>query len=251
MLDLVQEEEIVAQAAGMPFEQLLQTVDAVSPSNLCDVYDQAADRYMVLTGKGARSRDENLELDRLDSSLRMVLGEAGLLTFAAHLIMVIDSARRGVLVFNTTSSSAKDLGEAQLTLGLAAAASRENFKRTPIPVNSKEISELFARASSIAATLIGIRSSTPFWRRLFGSERVAGQTVAKLLDQLARPDSGSQAWLSAQRFLNPQKFSPGERIERVNLCYQLSGLAACYRILQNAGDGFSNAAELVKGGLGA
>ncbi|MBW1807954.1 MAG: hypothetical protein JRJ87_07130 [Deltaproteobacteria bacterium] len=251
MLDLVHEEEIVTQTSGMAFEQLLQTVDAVSPANLSDVYDQATDRYMVLAGKGTRTREENLELDRLDSSLRMVLGESGLLTFAARLIMVIDSARLGVLAFKTTSSSVKDLNEARLTLGLAAATCRENFKRTPIPVNSKEISELFARASSIAATLSGIRSSTPFWRRLFGFEQVAGQTVARLLDQLDRSNSGNEAWLSAQKFLNPKKISSGERIERVNLCYQLSGLAACYRILLDAGEGFSNAAELVKGGLGA
>jgi hypothetical protein len=78
MLDLVQEEERLAHIAGMPFEKFLLLVDLENPANLYQVYSAASDRYLTLAGKGQRDRKDKVELDRLDSSLQMVLGDKGL-----------------------------------------------------------------------------------------------------------------------------------------------------------------------------
>jgi len=72
-----------------------------------------------------------------------------------------------------------------------------------------------------------------------------------LADELSAVETQSNQWETAKSLLDPLRVRPRERAERVVLCFQISGLAACWKIAQDALDGFRNAAELVKGGLGA
>jgi len=119
MLDLVAEEEMIARIAGVTFEDLLYVLDEESPADLRELYAGASDRYMILAGKGKRTRDENVELDRLDSALRMILGEEGLLALAARLARVIDAARTGAVVFLTRNHREAALVKAPLSLSSA------------------------------------------------------------------------------------------------------------------------------------
>jgi len=250
MLDLVQEEEVVSRTAGMSFDHLLALVDSASPADLSTAYEKAVDRYMVLAGRGKRNREEDLELDRLDTSLRMTFGKDGLLTFAARLAFVLDAVNGGLGAFKTTRSSAADLSRARLQLCSAASVCRGKLRRTPIPVDVNGMTESLNRAQKAARALIELRGELSLLSFFYIPARTANKSVELLASELLEAEASNEPWLAVADLLDPRRTTPRQRVERVVLCFQLGGLAACAKLRAQAQDGFAKAAELVRGGLG-
>ncbi len=250
MLDLVQEEERLAQIAGMPFDKFLLLVDWENPVNLCEVYAAASDRYLVLAGKGQRSRSENVELDRLDSSLQMVLGEKGLLAFTARLLRILGGARHGLLAFQTEKPSADLLADARLALGVVEGIAVGGLKGTPIPVDAARISTWARRAGEAAAALLEVQDAWSGPARIFYRSQTASRCVNKLVGRLTALDSADEPWLAAAHLFDPDHASPGERVERTIMCHRLAGLWACAAIWEQAAERYQKAAGLVGESLG-
>jgi len=250
MLDLVQAEERLAEIAGMPFEKFLLLVDLENAASLYEAYSAASDRYLVLAGKGQRDRGENVELDRLDSSLQMVLGEKGLLAFTARLLRVLGGARHGLLAFQTEKPSANLLADARLALGVVEGIANDGLKGTPIPVDGKKISGWARRAGEAAKSLLEVYDTWSGPARIFHRSQAASRCVNDLVGRLAAAGSGDQPWLAAARLFDPDHASPGERVERTIMCHRLAGLWACAAIWEEAAERYQKAAGLVGESLG-
>jgi hypothetical protein len=250
MLDLVREEERLARIAGMPFERFLLLVNCENPVNLCEVYPAASDRYLVLAGKGQRSRGENVELDRLDSSLQMVLGEKGLLAFTARLLRVLGGARHGLIAFQTENPPANLLCDARLALGVVEGIANNGLRGTPIPIDQAKISKWAHRAGEAATALQEVYDAWSGPARIFARSRAASRCVNNLVGRLAAPGSGDEPWLAAARLFDPDHASAGERVQRTGICYRLAGLWACAAIWEEAAERYHKAAKLVGESLG-
>jgi hypothetical protein len=249
MLDTVGEEDLVTRAAGMPFDRVLGLIDAVNQADLSAAYDAAADRYMVLAGKGHRSGDEALELDRLDSALRLILGESGLLAFAAHLFEIMDSAFFGATLFRGETASGTDFYELAGALASAAALCRESFTRTPIPLDAKKLGESLDGSAVASSALARIVSDNGIFSRITYKRRAA-RAVGMLTDSLLAQKAKNAAWVGFGLLVDPRQTSARERHARVGLVFRLGGLAGCLRAVRLTGDAFAKTAELVKGALG-
>jgi hypothetical protein len=250
MLDLVHEEERLARIAGMPFERFLLMVDLENPENLAEMYAAASDRYLVLAGKGQRSREESVELDRLDSSLQMVLGAKGLLAFTARLLRILGGARHGLLAFQTEKPPADLLIDARLALGVVDGLASDSLRGTPIPLNAEKISLWARRAGEAAASLLEVYDAWSGPARIFYRSQAASRCVNDLVGRLAAMDSGDEPWLAAARLFDPDHASPGERVERTIMCHRLAGLWACAAIWEEAAERYQKAAGLVGESLG-
>lgn len=250
MLDLVHEEERLARIAGMPFEKFLLLVDLENPANLYKVYAAASDRYLTLAGKGQRNRGEKVELDRLDSSLQMVLGQKGLLAFTARLLRILGGARHGLLAFQTEKPSANLLADARLALGVVEGIANGGLKGTPIPVDGNKISEWARRAGQAAKALLDVYDAWSVPARIFYRSQTASRCVNDLVGRLAAMGSGDEPWLAAARLFDPDHASPGERVERTIMCHRLAGLWACAAIWEEAAERYQKAAKLVGESLG-
>jgi hypothetical protein len=250
MLDLVHEEERLARIVGMPFERFLLLVDCENPVNLCETYTAASDRYLVLAGKGQRSREEKVELDRLDSSLQMVLGEKGLLAFTARLLRILGGARHGLIAFQTQKPSADLLCDARLALGVVEGIANGGLRGTPIPVDGAKISEWARRAGEAATSLLEVYDAWSGPARIFSRSQAASRCVNNLVGRLAAMESGDEPWLAAARLFDPDHASAGERVERTIMCHRLAGLWACAAIWEEAADRYQKAAGLVGESLG-
>lgn len=250
MLDLVQEEERLARIAGMSFERFLLLVDLENPANLCEVYAAASDRYLVLAGKGQRSREEDVELDRLDSSLQMVLGEKGLLAFTARLLRILGGARHGLLAFQAEKPSADLLTDAHLALGVVEGIANGSLKGTPLPLDPARISKWARRAGEAATSLLEVHETWSGPARIFHRSQAASHCVNNLVGRLAAVGSGDEPWLAAARLFDPDQASPGERVERAIMCHRLAGLWACAAIWEEAAERYQKAAGLVGESLG-
>ena len=250
MLDLVHEEERLARIAGMPFEGFLLLVDCENPVNLCDMYTAASDRYLVLAGKGQRSRGENVELDRLDSSLQMVLGEKGLLAFTARLLRILGGARHGLIAFQTQKPSADLLCDARLALGVVEGIANGGLRGTPIPVNGEKISLWARRAGEATTSLLEVYDAWSGLARIFARSRAASRCINDLVGRLAALESGDEPWLAAARLFDPDHASAGERVQRIIICHRLAGLWACAAIWEEAAERYQKAAGLVGESLG-
>jgi hypothetical protein len=250
MLDLVHEEERLAHIAGMPFEKFLLLVDLENPANLYQVYSAASDRYLTLAGKGRRDRSEKVELDRLDSSLQMVLGDKGLLAFTARLLRILGGARHGLLAFQTEKPSADLLTDARLALGVVEGIANDRLKGSPIPVDGSKISTWANRAGEAAQALLDVYDAWSGPARIFYRSQTASRCVNKLVGRLAAKNSGDEPWLAAARLFDPDHASPGERVERTIMCHRLAGLWACAAIWEAAAERYQKAAGLVGESLG-
>jgi len=250
MLDLVHEEERLARIVGMPFERFLLLVDCENSVNLCEVYTAASDRYLVLAGKGQRSRGEKVELDRLDSSLQMVLGEKGLLAFTARLLRILGGARHGLIAFQTQKPSADLLCDARLALGVVEGIANGGLRGTPIPIDTAKISKWAQRAGEAVTSLLEVYDAWSGPARIFYRSQAASRCVNNLVGRLADIESGDEPWLAAARLFDPDNASPGERVERIIICHRLAGLWACAAIWEEAADRYQKAARLVGESLG-
>lgn len=246
MLDLVSEEENVGRLTGIAFERLLGLLDEENPAALQDLYATASDRYMILAGKGRRTPDENLGLDRLDSALRLMLGEHGLMVFAAQLLRIHAGARCGANAFRKAGGR---IADAWLALGAAAAICRERLGRTPLPINGQRLSSLAANAAEAAEALQEMRTG----HRVFGwgrrDRQAAERGTARLLHRLGRLQAGLPAWLAAGALLGPADASWAQRAARIESCYRTAGLLACTSIMQETGTAFREVSHLTREGL--
>lgn len=249
MLDLVSEEDNVSRLAGMSFEHLLALLDDQSPAALQDLYAAASDRYMILAGKGRRTPDEDMDLDRLDSSLRLMLGAHGLMVFVAHLLQVFSGARQGTNAFRGAGGPGADLAAASLALGTAAATSREHFQRTPLPIDGERLAHLAEHAAQAAEALddMGAGGRGPGWPG--ARRRAARRGTTRLLGQLRSSHAGAAAWLAAGALLGPAAMRPALRAERLEGCYRTAGLLACTVIEQETGHAFRESSDLIREGL--
>jgi len=250
MFDLARAEDQLALEADMSFDDLIDRVDRMVPVSLRANYETATDRYLVLTGKGHRTPAEDIELDRLDSALRMVLGDHGLLSLAARLVVIVESALYALQTFRGQQATGDQLQQLRLQAGRATALAAD-LRRAPIPMPAPELTQLFSRLADAGRSLGEIQAGDRWYHRLCGSENPARQAVSRLMDDLGKMDTGHACWSALAAMVHPDGADAGERVDRVRLCYRLGGLSACLRILQIGGAGLRSTAQLLEGGLGA
>ncbi len=250
MLDLVHEEERVAHLTGLGFEELLDALDRLDPGRLSDRYAEVTDGYMTLAGKGRRTREQNIALDRLDSALRMLLGERGLLVLAGRLLHIQRAAMLGLVVFGKADPGAGEL--LLLQQGLARAAQlAEHGLRGPIPVDGPGVADKAGRASAAAAALVHLRAGTGW---LFGwsrRARVAEEGLSGLLGELAERDAARDAWQAAGELFDPAGSEAKELVCRLGLCRKVAGFLGCREIAWTTAGLITDLAGLVREGLGA
>jgi hypothetical protein len=189
-------------------------------------------------------------LDRLDSSLQMVLGDKGLLAFTARLLRILGGARHGLLAFQTEKPSADLLTDARLALGVVEGIANDRLKGSPIPVDGSKISTWANRAGEAAQALLDVYDAWSGPARIFYRSQTASRCVNKLVGRLAAKNSGDEPWLAAARLFDPDHASPGERVERTIMCHRLAGLWACAAIWEAAAERYQKAAGLVGESLG-
>ncbi len=250
MLDLAREEDRLAREAGRSFDDLIDRVDQMLPSSLRDSYDTATDRYLTLAGKGHRAPADDIELDRLDSALRMVLGNHGLFSLAARLVVMVESSLCALQTFRSQQANGEHFQQLHLQAGRAAAMALD-LRRAPIPMPAPELAKLFSRLADAARSLGEIQAQNRWYHRLCGSENSARQAVSRLVDDLGKSNADHRCWSAITAIVHPHSADANERVDRVMLCYRLGGLSACLRILQIGGDGLRSTAQLLEGGLGA
>lgn len=249
MLDLVREEEWVAHLTGLGFEELLSILDDESPADLCERYAEVADRYLVLSGKGHRSDAEELELDVLDSALRVLLGETSLLVLAGRLLTVLKVAWTSAVVFRLPAPPSDLLLRTRLDLGRLGRIAEMGLKG-PVPVETGWIAERARRASEAAAALSELEAGRGTWGWL-SRKLVARRGLSKLLDGLTAAGAPEEAWEAARGLFSPDRNSSAELVQRLMICHQAVGLVDCMAIAQKASRWVRDLAALVREGLGA
>lgn len=249
MLDLVQEEERVAHLTGLGFEELLDALDALEPADLSERYVEISDSYMVLAGKGRPSPEEAVSLDRLDSALRMLLTEKGLLVLAGRLLHIHRAAYLGALVFAQDKPRTKALLGIQQSLARASRLADEGL-RGPVPVDAAGIADRARQASAAAASLVHLRAGGGWLTGWSNRAQAAEEGLSRLLAELASRDADQSAWEAVETVFDPQ-CGATELIRRLSACRKTAGWAGCAEILQTTGVRIMDLAGLVKEGLGA
>jgi hypothetical protein len=204
---------------------------------------------MLLAGKGRRTAEQSIELDHLDTNLRALLGEAGLLSLAGSLLGLMAPAVQAAVIFGQERVSHDDLFKLQLALEGASDVGWSRLQHTPIPLDGPGLAELAHRAGTMAAALLDLDSEANWWSRWLRGSQLADRSCARLLTQLAGRASVAEVWPAVRVLLDPEGAPPAERLQRVRLCYRLAGLAASIELARQVGKAFHQVAELVSAGL--
>lgn len=104
MLDVGAGKQAVVKATALPFQVIMEALDAFAPANLQTAFERAAGRFTKLARKASRNRAENIELDQLDSALGCLLGEKGLLVRAGRWLWMLSLAEKADLAARRRSS---------------------------------------------------------------------------------------------------------------------------------------------------
>jgi hypothetical protein len=250
VLDLVYAEEQVAHLTGLGFEELLDALDAVDVGNLRDRYAEVTDGYMVMAGRGNRSTEEDLLLDRIDSTLRMLLAERGLLVLAGRLLHIQRSATVGLVVFIRRRPDAQELLLTQQTLARAARLARDGLAG-PVPVDGPKLADLAQQASNAAAELVQLRAGGGWLTGWTNRAQAAEEGLSRLLSELADRNADQATWQASANIFDPSALAAAELCKRLKLCRQLAGMAGCRSILEISSGWIDDLAGLVREGLGA
>jgi len=241
MIDLVAQEERIAQLTGVGFEGLLRALDEETPAALCERYALITDRYLCLAGKARRSAEERVELDRLDSALRMLLDEGGLMVLAGRILLVRQVARLGLQALAGRRLRPAALAQAAVQLREGAAFARAAL-RGPVPVPAEELARELEQAAAAVAELVALG--------LDGDAAGAVRRgLGRLLGRLALRGAGPAAWGAAVELAGGRRAGPARA--RLAACWTATGLALCGGALRRLEGRLEDIAGLVREGIGA
>lgn len=249
MLDLVREEEQVAHLTGLGFEELLTALDGLVSSRLADRYAEVSDGYLRLAGRGRLDDRAEVAFDRLDSALRMLLGERGLLVLAGRLLHIKRAAIAGQLVFTQPRPGTRDLLLIQQSLARAARLADDGL-RGPVPVDGPLVARHARRASAAAAALIHLRAGGGWLSGWINRPQVAEAGLSRLFADLVAAGGDQSAWEASENLFEP-RCGAGELVRRLRISRQCSGWANCAALWQGTAGRIDDLAELVREGLGA
>jgi len=246
MLDLVTEEERISHLTGMAFEPLLRFIDELHPVDLVGAYEMAVDRYMVLASKGRRDSREQIELDRLDSTLRFLLGEQGLLVIAGHLLWLLDTLRSSSPQLLDAGNNAA-LASAALALGQARARCHDGLLGTRLPVPVQEMIASLDRAGHLARCCASEATARPSWLPCRRARQASA--LSALAEQLAAVSAGTEAWRAARVLAAGLRPARAQRL--ANGLLALSAWLACHQAMHAAARALADCAELIRESLKA
>ncbi len=249
MLDLVREKERVAHRTGLGFEELLDALDGLAAGRLAERYAEVSDGYLRLAGHGRLDDRAGVEFDRLDSALRMLLGDRGLLVLAGRLLHIKRAAVAGRLVFTRPQPSSRDLLLIQQSLARAARLADDGL-RGPVPVDGPQVAHHARRASAAAAALIHLRAGGGWLSGWLNRSQVAETGLSRLLADLVDGDGDQAAWEASASLFDP-RCGVGELVCRLRICRQCSGWTSSAALWQSTAGRIDDLAELVREGLGA
>jgi hypothetical protein len=240
MIDLVAQEERISQLTGVGFEGLLRALDEETPAALCERYAQIADRYLTLSGKGRRTAEERVELDRLDSALRMLLDEGGLMVLAGRILLVRQVARDGLQALAGRRLHPVVLAQAAVRLREGAAFARAGL-RGPLPMPAQELARELEQAAAATEELVALG--------LGDAAGAARRGLGRLLGNLAARGAGPAAWAAAVELGGARR--PAQARTRLAACWTAAGLALCGGALRRLDERLLDIAALVREGIGA
>jgi hypothetical protein len=240
MIDLVAEEERIAHLTGLGFEALLRALDDETPADLCARYALVTDRYLSLAGKARRTPEERVELDRLDSSLRMLLDEGGLMVQAGRLLRVREAPRAAFATLAGPRLEAGALARIGALLADAARVCREGL-RGPLPVPSEDLAEALGRTAEAIEELTGLVAGR-------ATSRTARRGLARLTARLAAAGAGPAAWAAAAELGEAR---PGRARTGLAACWTAVGLVTCGHALERLERAIEELAGLVREDMGA
>lgn len=248
MLDQVQQEQLVSQMTRMSFEQLLEGLDSLDPGSLPERYAEVCDAYMLLSLNAHRSHEQDLLLDKLDSSLRMLFGDKGLFVQAGRLMSISTTALVASEVFRGPGLDEQELLLVQDAMTRCSVLSKGGLSG-PLPVDAAGIKAHADSASGAAASILGImdgRGLTAWLNRA----KLANLGLARLLEQLASRSAGSEAF-DALDALTCGPTPAKEKIQFLEACYRMTGWSSCVAMAMVANERVVDLAGLVREGLGA
>lgn len=246
ILDLVTEEERISHLTGMAFEQLLSWVDELHPAQLTETYERVVDRYLVLSGKGRRNSQEQIELDRLDSSLRFLLGEGGVLATTGRLLgllEILDNSMR--LLLNAGNRSA--LTQAALALHRARSRFQKNLQGTHLAASAPYLFVSLERAGRLTLACAAQTKPRLWWlpyRRLRPAD-----PLLTLVEQLAAAQAEPSAWQAAETLASNLRPARARRLAGGVL--SLSAWLACLQAWQGTTRALGDCAGLIRESLQA
>lgn len=249
MMDLVQEEQIVSQQTNVPFEKLLDDMDTFSPGLLADRYAEVCDGYMVLSLNGHRSQEQDLLLDKLDSTLHMLFGAKGMFVQFGRLMSILKTMAACADVFRRQSRDEKDLLLVKEAMTRCKILTDGGGLDGTLSVDADTLSEHFSNVSSAASALLEIESSnavTAWLRR----KSVARRALGQLMDRVVFRSSDARAMDAINALISGSSSSKDE-ISFIRTCYGMSGWISCLAVAMLARERLEDLAGLVREGLGA
>ncbi len=249
MLDLVQEEQLVAELTKMDFDSLLEALDAFDPGALQDRYAEVCDGYMVLSLNGHRTHEQDMMLDRLDSSLRMLLKDRGLLVQAGKMLAIGRTASACEHVFRNDSASLADIFSVHEGMTRCQVLASKGLAG-PLPMDGSMIAFYCDRVRVAADSLAWIRDKCSGISGLVMKRQVARDGVFRLTKQLHENSAGIYA-IDVVASLVSEQYSARDRIKFLDQCYRLAGWSSCGAIVTLVKESLGDLAGLIREGLGA
>jgi hypothetical protein len=250
MSDPVSMQRALLQATGFSAEEILAAASP-GPPGLAGQFRRALERYRSLSG--SRSAAVATERDRLDSWLRTLLAEGGLLPFGGHLLHVLSAALRAAAVFGARKTRSDDWLRARIDLAAAADRCFWNLRKTPIPFDAVEIGEDLQRLGRIALARLEMDREARGLGR-FDVEGRAAAAANRILDLLVSREAKRDVFERARRLLDPSHFPPRQRLACARGLLGLAGQAGslrvvrrCEQALRQIGDVVSSEAESANG----
>ncbi len=248
MLDMLQLEQRVSQLTNISFDQLLSELDSLDPGDLEERYAEVCDGYMVLSLNGHRSHEQDLLLDKLDSSLRMLFGDKGLFVQAGRLLSIVKISAACGDVFRKQYGDVKQLLLVQEAMTRCAVLSKGGLTG-PLPIDAATIENHAGTVGIAAASLLSIRTDSGAVCG-FSSTRTVQRALARLLRQLAAKDTGSGT-LDVINDLISGPLPARDKIRFLTDCHRMTGWSSCLTMALVAKERLEDIAGLVREGLGA
>jgi hypothetical protein len=250
MFDLTKAEAFIAREAGLPFTDLLTVLDKNTSANIHKKYEQMRSRYTFLANKGLITNAEQIELDRIDSSLCTFLDQGGLFVFAARLMRIIQVVRFTSNMLLNRSYDVTQLMNCRICLGLAIAISHHCLVRKPLPFDSAKVSDLLKRATEAISALLNIsQRQQSLTQRLF-PKHLSDYCTTLFIDSVQGYTRDTDTYRAAVGIIDSSQTTARQRIQRVKQCFMASGLTACSAILLYSSSTLHQVSELICEGFG-
>lgn len=221
MIEPLQQQQALLRTTGFTAEQILEAAGG-RPGELAAMYRRVLERYRSLAG--AKQQTDLVERDRLDSWLRALLGEGGLLFLGGFVLRVLVPCLRAAAVFRSKSTDPGGWLRLRLDLAAAADGCYWNLQKTPIPFDGIDLGDRLQRLGRIAAARqeLDQQARGLSWldveaRAAFGAGRV--------LELLSGKEAGRHIFEQVRCLLDPSRRSARERLACARGVLDLAGQA--------------------------